>query len=274
VSPQSQIFRQDVRQMPAASDQGMLSMGAQGGNSIQQVERYSGAESSTANNAVRKPQGAEILAPFLGNYLLTSQQSQSNAMNAIVINPQSSYQAMTGIIVKSACVQTVTSDSEHVFAMATKKFRLLPLWILQRMANAKIKDRQLGKETLTVLKAQRPELANILNQSDTIGGMYAKWRIFLQGVKIDLQSISSAQAESLSAFTAGLDAASAQAIAAEGTVAGLEEARAALDSLQKAYKDAQKRSNTDKIDSAGLSKQKIKAIQDVKMKIFQVDIKV
>jgi hypothetical protein len=132
----------------------------------------------------------------------------------------------------------------------------------ERMANAKIKDRQLGKETLTVLKAQRPELANILNQSDTIGGMYAKWRIFLQGVKIDLQSISSAQAESLAAFTAGLDAASAQAIAAEGTVAGLEEARAALDSLQKAYKDAQKRSNTDKIDSAGLSKQKIKAIQD------------
>ena len=32
VSPQNQIFRQDVRQMPAASDQGMLSMGAQGGN--------------------------------------------------------------------------------------------------------------------------------------------------------------------------------------------------------------------------------------------------
>ena len=132
----------------------------------------------------------------------------------------------------------------------------------ERMANAKIKDRQLGKETLEVLKAQRPELANILNQSDTIGGMYAKWRIFLQGVKIDLQNISSAQAESLAAFTAGLDAASAQAIAADGTVTGLEEARTALDALQKAYKDAQKRSNTDKIDSAGLSKQKIKAIQD------------
>ena len=61
-------------------------------------------------------------------------------MNAIVINPQSSYQAMTGTIVKSACEQTVTSDSEHVFAMATKKFRLLPLWILQRMANAKIEQ--------------------------------------------------------------------------------------------------------------------------------------
>jgi hypothetical protein len=132
----------------------------------------------------------------------------------------------------------------------------------ERMANAKIKDRKLGKETLEVLKAQRPELANILNQSDTIGGMYAKWRLFLQGVRIDLQNINSAQAESLAAFAAGLDTASAQAIAADGTVTGLEEARAALDALQKAYKDAQKRSNTDKIDSQGLSKQRIKAIQD------------
>jgi hypothetical protein len=35
-----------------------------------------------------------------------------------------------------------------------------------------------------------------------------------------------------------------------------------LAALQKAYADAQKKSNTDKIDSAGLSKQKIKAIQD------------
>jgi hypothetical protein len=39
VSQQSQISRQvDMRQMPAASDQGKLSIGAQGGNSIQQVE--------------------------------------------------------------------------------------------------------------------------------------------------------------------------------------------------------------------------------------------
>ncbi len=63
-------------------------------------------------------------------------------MNALVINPQSSYQAMTGTMVKYACAQTVTSDSEYVqvFAMATKRFRLLPLCILQRMANAKIEQ--------------------------------------------------------------------------------------------------------------------------------------
>jgi hypothetical protein len=140
VSPQSQIFRQtDMRQMPAASDQGMLSMGVQGGSSIQQGDRFSGAESSTANTAVLKPRGAELLAPFLGNYLTTSQQSQSNAMNAIVINPQNSYQAMTGTIV-SISAQAVVSDYEHVFTIATKTFHMLPLWILQRMANAKIEQ--------------------------------------------------------------------------------------------------------------------------------------
>jgi hypothetical protein len=132
----------------------------------------------------------------------------------------------------------------------------------ERMTKAGIKNRALGTETLAVLKSQRPELANILNQSDTIGGMYAKWRIFLQGVQIDLQKISSAQAESLASFTAGLDAASAQAVAADGTVEGLEEARATLKELQDEYNKASKASNTDKVNSAGLSKKQIKAIQD------------
>jgi hypothetical protein len=66
----------------------------------------------------------------------------------------------------------------------------------------------------------------------------------------------------LATLTAGLDAAAAIAVAADGTVKGLEEARGALKELQKAYADAQKRSSTDKIDSAGLDKQRIKAIQD------------
>jgi hypothetical protein len=88
----------------------------------------------------------------------------------------------------------------------------------ERMTAAGVKNNKLGEETLKVLKSQRPEFANILNKSETIGGMYAKWRLFLQGVSIDLSKISSAQAETLAAFTAGLDAAAAQAVAAEGTV--------------------------------------------------------
>jgi TP901 family phage tail tape measure protein len=132
----------------------------------------------------------------------------------------------------------------------------------EKITAAGIKNNKLGEDALKVLKAQRPEFANILNKSDTIGGMYAKWRLMLQGVSVDLSKIDSAQAEALATFTAGLDAAAAQAIAADGTVTGLEEARGALAELQKAYADAKKRSNTDKIDSAGLNKQKIKEIQN------------
>jgi hypothetical protein len=65
-SPPKQVFRQiDVRPMPGASDQGMLSMGAQGGTSIHQVYSYSGAESSTANTAVQ-PRGAELFGSTSG----------------------------------------------------------------------------------------------------------------------------------------------------------------------------------------------------------------
>ena len=132
----------------------------------------------------------------------------------------------------------------------------------ERMTAAGVKNNKLGEETLKTLKSQRPEFANILNKSDTIGGMYAKWRLMLQGVSIDLSNINSAQAEALASFTAGLDAAAAQALAADGTVDGLKEAKDALAELQKAYGDAKKRSNTDKIDSQGLNKQKIKEIQN------------
>lgn len=194
---------------------------------------------------------ADFVLKNLVKNIETISQIDASAFAANVDSTISSLDAAVKSLVGTKDASGETIDEAEAIAMQ-----------FERMANAKIKDRQLGKETLSVLKSQRPELANILNQSDTIGGMYAKWRIFLQGVKVDLEKISSAQAETLAAFTAGLDAASAQAIAADSTVAGLEEAREALKELQKSYADAQKRSNTDKIDSAGLSKQKIKAIQD------------
>jgi len=131
----------------------------------------------------------------------------------------------------------------------------------ERMTKSGIKNKELGKETLAVLKAQRPEFANILNKSETIGGMYAKWRLVLQGVKIDLSQISSAQAEALATFMAGLDTAAIDALSSKGTVKGLEEARAVLGKLQTDYDKANKASQQNNIDAAGLSKNAIKAIQ-------------
>jgi hypothetical protein len=132
----------------------------------------------------------------------------------------------------------------------------------ERMTEAGVKNNKLGEDALKTLKSQRPEFANILNKSDTIGGMYAKWRLMLQGVSIDLSKISSAQAETLAAFTAGLDAAGAAALVVEGGVDGLGAAAEALKELQEDYKKASKASNADSVRAAGLSKKQIKAIQD------------
>jgi hypothetical protein len=132
----------------------------------------------------------------------------------------------------------------------------------EKMATAGVKNNKLGEDTLKTLKSQRPEFANILNKADTIGGMYAKWRLMLQGVSIDLSKISSAQAETLAAFTAGLDAAGAAALVVEGGVDGLGAAAKALEELQEDYKKASKASNADSVRAAGLSKKQIKAIQD------------
>ncbi len=54
-----------MRQKTLPSNQGMISMGDQGGALIQQAARYPATDSSTANTTVQKPQGADNLAPFL-----------------------------------------------------------------------------------------------------------------------------------------------------------------------------------------------------------------
>ena len=132
----------------------------------------------------------------------------------------------------------------------------------ERMTAAGVKNNKLGEDTLKTLKSQRPEFANILNKADTIGGMYAKWRLMLQGVAIDLSKLSSAQAETLAAFTAGLDSAGAAALVVNGGVDGLEEAAGTLKELKKQYEAANKASNSNAVSAAGLSKKQIKAIQD------------
>jgi hypothetical protein len=84
----------------------------------------------------------------------------------------------------------------------------------------------------------------------------------LQGVSIDLSKISSAQAETLAAFAAGLDSAAAAALVVDGGVDGLGAAAKALKELQEDYDKANKASNADSVRASGLSKKQIKAIQD------------
>ncbi len=59
-------------------------MGAQAGVSIQQAERYSATDSSTANTAVQKPRGADLLAQILRNYLINTPRTQNTSISTSV----------------------------------------------------------------------------------------------------------------------------------------------------------------------------------------------
>jgi len=174
--------------------------------------------------------------------------------SAFASNVDSAINSLDSAVQSLVGTKDATGDTIDAVEAITLQF--------EKMTNAGIKNKMLGQQTLEVLKAQRPELAGILNQSDTIGGLYAKWRLFLQGVSIDLSKISSAQAETLATFTAALDAAGQQALASKGTVKGLENARGLLETLREDYKKAEKAANANSVSAAGLSKKQIKAIND------------
>jgi hypothetical protein len=116
-----------------------------------------------------------------------------------------------------------------------------------------INSKQGAQTTITqgqieALKKTQPELAAILNTSDNVAGMYAKWRLLLSGVRTDLSQISSEQAQSLAAFEAAMDSAitaSEKTSSGTGVAARAQSSIAALQKLiaaggQKAAASAQK----------------------------------
>jgi TP901 family phage tail tape measure protein len=121
---------------------------------------------------------------------------------------------------------------------------------------------QIGEKGLANLKKERPELGAILKSTDTIAGMYAKWRVLLAGVNIDLKNITSEQAMGIAAYEQSLSLAADAAKSNDNTSGALGKANAATKKLTdsiKAGEGAVKRyANTE----AGLSKARIKAIQD------------
>ena len=140
VSPQSHIFRQvDARQMPNVSEQGMMSVGAQGGNVAQQSDRYPRSDSSSANTAVRVQQsrGAAMLMQSMGNYLSQTYHSQSEeqqrgTQDSVVNHGTHFANAMTAISVHPEA-QTVTPVGQ-----AMESFEQMPMWMLQRFSMADI----------------------------------------------------------------------------------------------------------------------------------------
>ena len=133
---------------------------------------------------------------------------------------------------------------------------------MENIANSGVKNKQLGAQALAVLKQQRPEYAYILNSSDTIGGMYAKWRLVLANVRIDLSKISSEQAELLASFTQGLSDAADASLKTTDSANSLQETALTLADLEKKQKAAATSAKNAAAGTAGLSKAAIKAIQE------------
>jgi hypothetical protein len=121
---------------------------------------------------------------------------------------------------------------------------------------------QIGEKALSNLKKERPELAAILKSTDTVAGMYAKWRVLLAGVNIDLKNITSQQAMGIAAYQQALSLAADSAKSNENTGGALGTANKATkdltDSIKKGENAIKKYSNTE----AGLNKARIKAYQD------------
>jgi TP901 family phage tail tape measure protein len=133
---------------------------------------------------------------------------------------------------------------------------------MKNIADSGVKNKQLGAQALAVLKQQRPEFAYILNSADTIGGMYAKWRLMLANVRIDLSKISSEQAELLAKFTQGLNDAADAALTSTDTANNLSETATVLDDLAKKQAAATKAAKNAAAGTQGLNKATIKGIQE------------
>jgi len=124
-------------------------------------------------------------------------------------------------------------------------------------------DREkIGEKGLEHLKKERPELAGILKSSDTIAGVYAKWRVVLAGVNIDLRNITSEQAMGIAAYEEALSMAAASAIDNKNTAGALGTANKATNELTTSIKNGQNAIKSAEKTEAGFNKAKIKAIQD------------
>jgi len=124
-------------------------------------------------------------------------------------------------------------------------------------------DREkLGEKGLENLKKERPELAGILKSSDTIAGVYAKWRVLLSGVNIDLRNITSEQAMGIAAYEEALNMAASSSTSNDKITGALGTANKATKTLTDSIKAGETAVKNASKSEAGYSKAKIRAIQD------------
>ena len=108
-----------------------------------------------------------------------------NALSNVVVGIDSARQALVG-----------TKDANGEIITQQKALQIT----MDKLNSSSEMNKTLTNDQVESLKKTHPELAKILNSTDTIKSTYAKWRIMLSGVNIDLKTISSTQAEALSKF--------------------------------------------------------------------------
>jgi TP901 family phage tail tape measure protein len=108
-----------------------------------------------------------------------------NALSNVVVGIDSARQALVG-----------TKDANGEIITQQKALQIT----MDKLNSSSEMNKTLTNDQVESLKKTHPELAKILNSTDTVKSTYAKWRIMLSGVNIDLKTISSTQAEALSKF--------------------------------------------------------------------------
>ena len=134
--------------------------------------------------------------------------------------------------------------------------------IYKKMEESGVKNKEISSAVLLTIQKERPELAAILKQGDTIGGMYAKWRLLLSGVSLDLSKLNSEQAELLSTFQSGLDQAAATALDVTNNLAGVPSVGKTLKKVNEAQAAAAKLATAGAKGELGANKELIKTYQD------------
>jgi TP901 family phage tail tape measure protein len=132
----------------------------------------------------------------------------------------------------------------------------------EKLVSLGLKEKELGEDALNNLKKERPELASILKSTDTIGGMYAKWRLTLAGVSVDLRNINSETAIGMAMYQDALNLAGEQIASGKVASSSLGDAAKASNKLKKEIQSGQDLIKKASDQEAGLNRAAIKAIND------------
>jgi hypothetical protein len=145
-----------------------------------------------------------------------------NSLSNVVIGIDSARQALVG-----------TKDANGEIITQQKALEIT----MKQLTNSASANKTLTNDQVESLKKTHPELSKILNSTDTIKSTYAKWRIMLAGVNVDLKNITAAQAEALSNFLDLQNAVIAEAekakVGQKGYIASIAKSSTLIEKLNK-----------------------------------------